>query len=104
MLQPSQASAVEGMRLLTLSLPLSAPIDDIIAKINVNAVSNSVAVYFNNRYYLAVPINGSTTNNCVLVYNFINKNWESIDTYQPGFDIKHLFVAKKGTSRKAFCC
>ena len=102
MLQPSQASAVEGMRLLTLSLPLSAPIDDIIAKINVNAVSNSVAVYFNNRYYLAVPINGSTTNNCVLVYNFINKNWESIDTYQPGFDIKHLFVAKKGTSRKLF--
>jgi hypothetical protein len=102
-LQPSQSSAAEGMRLLTLSLPLSAPIDDIIKNINMEYAHNSVAVYWNNRYYIAVPLGtGQQTNNCLLVYNFINKNWESIDTYQPGFDIKHLIVAKKGTSRRLF--
>jgi hypothetical protein len=102
MLQPSQSSAAEGMRLLTLSMPLSAPIDDIVGRINIEYANSSVAVYWNNRYYIAVPLDSSQTNNCLLVYNFINKNWESIDTYQSGFDIKHLIVAKKGTSRKLF--
>ena len=102
MFQPSQASAAEGMRLLTLSLPLSAPIDNIVSRINMDKADKSVAVYFNNRYYIAVPLDGSQYNNCLLVYNFINKNWESIDRYQAGFDIKHMIVAKKGTSRRLF--
>jgi hypothetical protein len=71
----------EGMRLLTLAEPLSAPINDVISRINYNAVSSAVATYWENRYYLSVPLDSSTRNNVTLVYNFINKAWESVDTY-----------------------
>jgi len=71
----------EGMRLLTLADPLSAPINDVISRINYNAVGSAVATYWENRYYLSVPLDSSTRNNVTLVYNFINKAWESVDTY-----------------------
>jgi hypothetical protein len=75
------ANTPEGMRLLTLAEPLSAPINDIISRINYNAVGDAVASYWENRYYLSVPLDDSTRNNVTLVYNFINKAWESVDTY-----------------------
>ena len=79
-LQPQPASA-ESMKLLTMSDPISAPIDNVIQRINRNYASNAVATYWNNRYYLAVPLDDSTVNNTVLVFNFILKQWESVDTY-----------------------
>jgi hypothetical protein len=90
----------EGMRLLTVAEPLSAPINDVIARINFNYVDKAIAAYWENRYYLAVPLDGSTTNNAILVYNFINKAWESVDVYQSGFDVKSLLVAKRGNKRR----
>ena len=108
MLNPSgaagqgSANTPEGMRLLTLSEPLSAPISDVIERINYNYVSKAVGVYFENRYYLAVPLDSSTVNNAVLVYNFINKAWESVDKYPTGFDIKNLHIAKNGNRRRLF--
>ena len=98
----SMGNTPEGMRLLTLTEPLSAPISDVIERINYNYVSGAVATYFENRYYLAVPLDSSTTNNCVLVYNFINKAWESVDTYPAGFDIKRFHVSKYGNRRRLF--
>jgi hypothetical protein len=92
----------EGMRLLTLAEPLSSPISDVIERINYNHVSGAVASYFENRYYLAVPLDSSTTNNAVLVYNFINKAWESVDVYPAGFDIKRFHVSKYGNRRRLF--
>lgn len=106
-LNPSGASqgginTPEGMRLLTLSEPLSAPISDVIARINYNYVSNATAIYWENRYYLAVPIDSSTTNNAILVYNFVNKAWESVDVYPNGFNIKKFVVSKRGNKRRMF--
>lgn len=75
------------------SLPLSAPIDPIIRTINFTAPNATVAQYFNNRYYLAVPINGSTRNNAVLIYNFINQQWESVDTPPNGFFYDYMTVS-----------
>ena len=98
----TNASTPEGMRLITLAEPLSSPISDVIERINYNYVSGAVAAYFENRYYLAVPLDSSTVNNAVLVYNFINKAWESVDTYTTGFDIKAFHVAKKGNRRRLF--
>lgn len=92
----------EGMRLLTLAEPLSSPISDVIERINYNYVSEAVGAYFENRYYLAVPLDSSTVNNAVIVYNFINKAWESVDTYPTGFDIKNFHVAKNGNRRRLF--
>lgn len=75
------ANTPEGMRLLTIAEPLSAPINDVIARINYNYVDRAVATYWDNRYYLSVPLDDSTRNNVTLVYNFVNKAWESVDTY-----------------------
>jgi hypothetical protein len=73
-LQPQPASA-ESMKLLTMADPISAPIDDVIQRINRTYAHRSVATYWNNRYYLAVPLDGSVDNNAVLVYNFILKQF-----------------------------
>ena len=91
-LQPQPASA-ESMKLLTMADPISAPIDDVIQRINRNYASNAVATYWNNRYYLAVPLDDSTVNNTVLVYNFILRQWESVDTYPSLVATKNSLVA-----------
>ena len=92
------ANTPEGMRLLTIAEPLSAPISDVINRINFNAVGNAVATYFENRYYLAVPLDDSEANNVVLVYNFINKAWESIDTYPINASVENNRVSATSTA------
>ena len=96
------ANTPEGMRLLTLAEPLSSTISDVIARINFAAVSKAVSAYWENRYYLAVPLDGSTVNNTVLVYNFLNKAWESVDTYNVAQAIEKFVVAKRGNRRRLF--
>ena len=61
------------------TVPLSEAINPLIARINRTYAGNSVAVYHDNRYYLAVPLDSSTVNNTILVYNFLNQGWESLD-------------------------
>jgi hypothetical protein len=83
-------------------VPLSEPIKATIDRINRNYVQNSVSAYYNNRLYLAVPLDSSTTNNAMLVFNFLNSGWESLDTSQPGWDIQNLIVANVGSLGKLF--
>jgi hypothetical protein len=92
------ANTPEGMRLLTLAEPLSAPINDVISRINYNAVSSAVATYWENRYYLSVPLDSSTRNNVTLVYNFINKAWESVDTYPSNSNVETPSAATFSTA------
>ena len=101
-MEATQVGSNESLRLLTNSEPLSKNIDDVIKRINKDYVHRSVAIYWNNRYYLAVPLDSSVDNNCVLVYNFILKQWESVDTYPTGFDVTNFLVAKKSNQRKLF--
>lgn len=75
------------------SLPLSAQITSYIQQINFAATSAPTAIYFNNRYYLAVPLNGATRNNAILIYNFINQQWESVDTPPNGFYYDYMTVS-----------
>ena len=100
---PSEVGSNESMRLLTKADPLSAPINDVIQRINRNYAYRAVATYWNSRYYLAVPLDNSTANNAVLVFNFILKQWESVDVYPSGFDILNLVIAKKDNQRRLFC-
>jgi hypothetical protein len=102
MLTPSQATTPEGMRMGVLGAPLSATIDDIIQRINQTYVSKSVGIYFNNRYYLAIPIDGSATNNVVIIYNFVNKRWESIDTHKSGMDVSFMVTGIYQGKRRLF--
>jgi hypothetical protein len=68
--------------------PISLLIQPYIDRINVKLASNAVACYFDNRYWLAVPLdstagaNDAIGNNSILIYNFLNQGWESVDTYQ----------------------
>ena len=61
------------------TVPLSEAINPLIARINKPYAGNAVAAYHDNRYYLAVPLDASTVNNTILVYNFLNQGWESVD-------------------------
>ena len=101
-MNPTQVGSNESLRLLTSSEPLSSNIDDIIQRINKAYIQNSIGIYWNNRYYLAVPLDGSVDNNAVLVYNFILKNWESVDTYPVGFDVVKFGVGKKTNQRRQY--
>ena len=82
------------------TLPLSEPIADLIATINQAAVGTSNAVYFNNRYFLAVPTGNATTPNTLLIFNQLNESWESVDTNLPALD--KLVISDYGTTRRLF--
>ena len=83
--------------------PLSEPINETIKRINKEAWEQSVAVYFDNRYYIAVPLDDATKNNAILVYNFLNQQWESVDTANNvNWDIEGLIVAGDGSDRGVY--
>jgi hypothetical protein len=89
--------------------PLSKSIQPYIDRINKNLADKSVAVYFNNRYYIAVPLdsvaggNDARGNNAVLIYNFLNKGWESLDTYGDSrFLIKNFITASAGVRNNLY--
>ena len=86
-------------------VPLSSSINPTIQRINREVWDKSVGVYFDNRYYLAVPLDGSQVNNAILIFNFINKQWESIDTVNSlatGWNIANLIVAGKKSDRAVY--
>ena len=59
--------------------PVSEAIQPLVDRINWNHSSKAVAAYHNNRYYLAVPLDGSTYNNAILIYDTLNKAWAGYD-------------------------
>jgi hypothetical protein len=83
--------------------PLSKNIQPYIDRINARLAGNSTAIYYDNRYYLAVPLDSvigaddAQGNNAILVFNFLNKGWESLDTYgSSGFLITDFVTAGAG--------
>ncbi len=92
-------------------VPLSESIQKTIDTINQAHVDKASAVYFDNKYYLAVPTGTSTVNNTLLIYNFLNKSWESIDNVNnvdlsgatfSSFEFTKLLVAGKGIDRAVY--
>lgn len=75
------------------SVPISEPMQPMIDRINWTYASRTaVAAYYRDRAYFSVPIDGSTQNNCVLVYDFLNKAWAGYD-YWDG-DAKVAYFVK----------
>ena len=81
------------LKLLGNTLPLSEPIADFFDSVNYNAVQNSVATYYNNRFYIAMPTGTATRNDRILVYNTLNQAWESIDYYPTGLFSDNLILS-----------
>ena len=85
-------------------VPLSASIAGTIQRINRAYIDKADSVYFDNRYYLAVPLDDSTTNNALLIYNFVNKQWESLDSINNSdWEYSNLSVAGSGDQRGVYC-
>jgi len=85
------------LNLRGVDVPLSFDIQDEFRNLNYNYIENACAIYFNNRYYIAVPSKaaGNTRNDVVYVYNFLNKKWESKDTFAGGLNyIDNWVVAR----------
>lgn len=98
------------LNLRGVDVPLSFDIQDEFRALNYDYISKAVAVYFNNRYYIAVPskfkddgVTVNTRNNIVFVYNFLNKKWESKDTFAGGVNyIDNWTVCKKDGQDRLF--
>jgi hypothetical protein len=79
--------------------PLSDPIGDRLATLNTNLVEDSVAIYQNNRFYLAAPLADATdSNNGVFIYNQILEQWETQDLY--GFGVNNFIVSNVAGERR----
>jgi hypothetical protein len=59
--------------------PVSDAIQPVIDRINWSSATKAVAAYHNNRYFLAVPIDGATECNAILVYDFQMNTWAGYD-------------------------
>ena len=89
--------------------PISETIQPYIDRINQDYAHLSCGVYFNNRYWLAVPLDSRVGEgdgnklNTILVYNFINEGFESIDTVNStDFAIRDLLVAREGSQNALY--
>jgi len=100
---------VEQYNLRGVEMPISVNIQPYIDRINKGLADHSVGIYFNNRYWLAVPLDSqvgvpnASGNNTVLIYNFLNKGWESIDTYGDNrFNILNFHIGKSGARNSLY--
>lgn len=82
--------------------PLSDPIADLFERIDQSKVNRAYGIWHNNRYLLAVPtVDGpDDTNDLVVVYNALNDQWETRDTYSIGVD--SLVVGTYSNVRRLF--
>ena len=79
--------------------PLSDPIANQLEDLNAGLVEDSVGLYFDNRYFLAVPLADATdNNNGVFIYNQLNEQWETKDVY--GFGVQNFMVADVAGRRR----
>jgi hypothetical protein len=90
------------LKLIGNTLPLSEPIDDFFDNLNFSAASKTVASYYENRFFIAVPINGATRPNAIVVYNTLNSQWESVDTYPANMFIDDYAVCQYQNKRRQF--
>ena len=88
------------LKLRGVQVPLSDPIQDQFDTINYQTIGRSVARYHENRYYLAIPTGTATDPNTILIFNMLNQQWESVDTYTT--EIHRLIVAPWNGRRRMF--
>jgi hypothetical protein len=53
----------------SVGIPISEIVKDVIQSINTQAIAVSTAMYYDNRYFLAIPTESNDTNDTLLVYN-----------------------------------
>ena len=91
---------------------LSMPIQDIFDgtgtnfTVNTVAIGKSAAIYYDNKYIIAIPVNGSSVNNLVLVYDMITQGWYLIEGWYPSDWLmfnNNLYYSDANTGRVLQC-
>jgi hypothetical protein len=89
--------------------PISETIQPYIDRINQDYAHLSCAVYFNNRYWIALPLDSAPGSgngrklNTIIIFNFINGGFESIDSVNSiDFAIRELIVAREGAQNALY--
>jgi hypothetical protein len=67
-----------------VTTPLSRDVQPLIDRIHWPAASQARGVFDDNFYFLAVPLDGSTVNNAVLVFDALNEKWAGYDDGEAG--------------------
>jgi hypothetical protein len=97
------------LKLIGNTQPLSEPIADFFDQLNYNTAYRATAAYYANRFYIAIPWKGSAYNslnpnwlfnNRVAVFNTLNQQWESIDSYQSDMFIDEFFTCAFGNQKR----
>lgn len=88
------------LKLIGNTQPLSEPIDDFFDNVNFSSAKTAVSSYYDNRFFMALPINGSTRPNAIIIYNTLNQNWECVDTYPTGLYIDDYAVCQYSQKRR----
>jgi len=83
-----------------VDVPFSADVPAWVARINWNAAAAQRVAWWNDYLYWAVAVDSSATNNAVLVYDFRNQAWCSLDTNLPVQEFFHVNVG--GQDRLCF--
>lgn len=94
-----QVSEVVEQSMQVQEMPVSEPIDPLIKRINWNYVHLAAGIVMGDYYRLAVPIDGATRNNAVLVYDTVRGSWQGYDTYPEDF-CPDLFTKGKHDGRR----
>ena len=55
--------------------PVSAPLDPLFKRVTWAAADKAQGCYVGGRFYLAIPIDGASYNNAIVVYDFLNARW-----------------------------
>jgi len=55
----------------SVGVPISEVVKDVIQTINTDSIRISTAIYYDNRYFLAVPTGSSNVNDTLIVYNTV---------------------------------
>lgn len=88
-------------RLQTAPVAVSQDIEPILRqRINWRAAAGACAAVWEDCYYLAVPIDGSTANNAILSFNFVNQAWEGVHTFPAGVQLDTLTLATIGGKKR----
>lgn len=89
--------------------PVSEPIQSTIDRINADLADTSVAVYHDNTYRIAVPLDSSPGAgdaaglNAILVFNVLNQGWESIDSVNdPRWDIVDMQIGRSSKDNNLY--
>lgn len=85
-----------------VALPITDPIQPFIERINWRAATGAVAEMLGEYVYFAVPIDGSSVNNAVIVYNGATGVVEGYDTFPAGFQIDDFKITLYQGERRLY--